>query len=202
MKRTHFSLPRLCAVFAAIIFGWMGTSSVAMAALFEDSDSNPSRLYVANSFNDGIVLVAEQLQKGLSGSIKGGNLMIANFVALGNLNDTSPFGQLASANLVHEMSIRNWSVMDPLFTRDLYIGNTGEFALSRDVKKLPSALPSLEVIVGTYQTMSDIVVLNVRMIDAHTSAVISTAQVQFPRTQQINSLVERPPVMPLLSLAN
>ena len=128
--------------------------------------------------------------------------MIANFVALGNLNDTSPFGQLASANLVHEMSIRNWSVMDPLFTRDLYIGNTGEFALSRDVKKLPSALPSLEVIVGTYQTMSDIVVLNVRMIDAHTSAVISTAQVQFPRTQQINSLVERPPVMPLLSLAN
>ena len=100
------------------------------------------------------------------------------------------------------MSIRNWSVMDPLFTRDLYIGNTGEFALSRDVKKLPSALSSLEVIVGTYQTMSDIVVLNVRMIDAHTSAVISTAQVQFPRTQQINSLVERPPVMPLLSLAN
>lgn len=202
MKRTSFALLSLASLCAAIVFGMLSFSSVAMAGLFDDSESNPSRLYVADSFNDGIVQVAEQLQKGLPTSIKSKNLMIANFVALGNLNDTSPFGQLASANLIHEMRIRHWSVMDPLFTRDMYIGSNGEFALSRDAKKLPGALPSLEIIAGTYQMTSDAVVLNVRLIDAHTSGVISTAQVYFPRTQQINALIERPPVMPLLSLSN
>jgi len=202
MKRTSFALLRLAILWATLVFSMLSLSSVAVAGLFDDSESNPSRLYIADSFNDGIVQVAEQLQKSLPASMKSGNLMIANFVALGNLNDTSPFGQLASANLIHEMRIRHWSVMDPLFTRDMYIGLTGEFALSRDTKKLPGALPSLQMIAGTYQITSDSVVLNVRMIDAHTSAVISTAQVYFPRNQQINSLVERPLVMPILSLSN
>jgi len=202
MKQTSFALLRLAILWATLVFSMLSFSSVAVAGLFDDSESNPSRLYIADSFNDGIVQVAEQLQKSLPASMKSGNLMIANFVALGNLNDTSPFGQLASANLIHEMRIRHWSVMDPLFTRDMYIGLTGEFALSRDTKKLPGALPSLQMIAGTYQITSDSVVLNVRMIDAHTSAVISTAQVYFPRNQQINSLVERPPVMPILSLSN
>lgn len=175
-------------------------SSQSMAWLFDFGNSGPAKPYVAQSFQDGIISVAQQLEKNMAISPLSSKLMIANFVSLQDLNETSSFGQLASANLMHELQIRNWNVMDPLFTRDLYIGPTGEFALSRDPKRLPGSLPSLEIIAGTYQTTSDSITLNVRMINAHTSAVMSTAQVIFPKNQVMSALVAQPPVMPILSL--
>jgi len=175
-------------------------SSQSMAWLFDVGNKGPAQPYVAQSFQDGIISIAQQLEKNRVMTPPNTKLMIANFVSLQDLNETSSFGQLASANLMHELQIRSWNIMDPLFTRDLYIGPSGEFALSRDPKKLPSSLPSFEIIAGTYQTTTDSIILNVRMINAHNSSVLSTAQVIFPKSQAMNALVAQPPVMPILSL--
>ena len=175
--------------------------SQSMAWPFDFGNTGPAKPYVADSFQDGVISIAEQLEKNMVMAPTSSKLMIANFVSLQDFNETSAFGKLASANLMHELQIRKWNIMDPLFTRDLYIGPTGEFALSRDPKRLPGSLPSLEIIAGTYQTTADSIILNVRIINAHSSAVISTAQVTFPKNQVINSLVAQPPVMPILSLA-
>lgn len=176
-------------------------SGHSMAWLFDFRDSGPDKPYVAESLQDGIISIALQLEKNMGMAPPKSKLMIANFVSLNNVNETSSFGQLVSANLMHQLQIRQWNMMDPLFTRDLYIGPTGEFALSRDPKRLPGSLPSLEMIAGTYQITTDSIILNVRVIDAHTSGVMSTAQVTFPKNQAINALVAQPPVMPILSLA-
>ena len=175
-------------------------SSHSMAGLFDFGNPKSVKPYVAESLQDGVISIAQQLEKNRIMTPVRSQLMIANFVSLHDLSETSSFGQLASANLMHELQIRNWNIMDPLFTRDLYIGPTGEFALSRDPKRLPASLPSLEIITGTYQITSDSIILNVRVIDAHTSVVISTAQVIFPKNQVINALVSRPAAMPILSL--
>jgi TolB-like protein len=175
-------------------------SSQSMAWFFDFGNKGPAKPNVVQSFQDGIVSIAQQLEKNMVITPLSTKLMIANFVSLQDLNETSSFGQLASANLMHELQTRNWNIMDPLFTRDLYIGPSGEFALSRDPKKLPGSLPSFEIIAGTYQTTTDSIILNVRMINAHNSSVISTAQVIFPRSQVINALVAQPPIMPTLSL--
>lgn len=193
-RAKRFSLHLLAGLGLAMI------SSQSMAWFFNFGDSGPAKPYVAQSFQDGVISIAQQLEKNIAMAPLGGKLMIANFVSLQDLNETSSFGRLASANLMHELQIRNWNIMDPLFTRDLYIGPSGEFALSRDPKRLPGSLPSFEIIAGTYQTTADSIILNVRMVDAHTSAVISTAQVIFPKSQVINDLVAQPPVMPILSL--
>lgn len=175
-------------------------SSQSMAWLFDFGNSGPPKPYVAKSFQDGVISVAQQLEKNMVMAPVSSKLMIANFVSLQDLNETSSFGQLASANLMHELQIRNWNIMDPLFTRDLYIGPSGEFALSRDPKRLPGSLPSFEIIAGTYQTTTDSIILNVRLINAHSSSVISSAQVVFPKSQVINALVAQPATMPILSL--
>lgn len=194
-RATRFSLHLLAALGLTMI------SSHTMAWFFDVGNSGPAKPYVADSFQDGVISIAVQLEKNMVIAPMNSKLMIANFVSLQDLNETSAFGKLASANLMHELQIRNWNIMDPLFTRDLYVGPTGEFALSRDPKRLPGSLPSLEIIAGTYQTTADSIILNVRMINAHTSAVISTAQVIFPKNQVTNALVAQPPVMPILSLA-
>ena len=175
-------------------------SGQSMAWFFDVGNSGPAKPFVAESFEDGIISIAQQLEQNMVIAPLTSKLMIANFVSLQDLNETSSFGRLASANLMHELQIRNWNIMDPLFTRDLYIGPSGEFALSRDPKRLPGSLPSFEIIAGTYQTTTDSIILNVRMVDAHTSSVISTAQVTFPKNRMINSLVAQPSVMPILSL--
>ena len=175
-------------------------SGQSMAWFFDVGNSGPAKPFVAESFEDGIISIAQQLEQNMVMAPLTSKLMIANFVSLQDLNETSSFGRLASANLMHELQIRNWNIMDPLFTRDLYIGPSGEFALSRDPKRLPGSLPSFEIIAGTYQTTTDSIILNVRMVDAHTSSVISTAQVTFPKNRMINSLVAQPSVMPILSL--
>lgn len=190
----RFSLHLLAGLSLGILSGQ------SIAGLFDSGDSGPAQPYVAQSFQDGVISIALQLEKNMGMAPQKSRLMIANFVSLHNLNETSSFGQLASANLMHQLQIRNWNIVDPLFTRDLYIGPTGEFALSRDPKKLPGSLPSLEIIAGTYQITADSIILNVRMIDAHTSSVISTAQATFPKNQLMSSLVAQPPVMPILSL--
>lgn len=175
-------------------------SSQSMAWFFDIGNSGPAKPYVADSFEDGIISIAQQLEQNMVMAPLKSKLMIANFVSLQDLNETSSFGRLASANLMHELQIRNWNIMDPLFTRDLYIGPSGEFTLSRDPKRLPASLPSFEIIAGTYQATTDSIILNVRMLNAHTSSVISTAQVTFPKSRMISSLVAQPPVMPILSL--
>lgn len=175
-------------------------SGHSMAWFFDFGDSGPAKPYVAQSFQDGVISIAVQLEKNMQMAPPKSKLMIANFVSLHNLNETSSFGQLVSANLMHQLQIRRWNIMDPVFTRDLYIGPTGEFALSRDPKRLPGALPSLEMIAGTYQITTDSIILNVRVVDAHTSSVMSTAQVIFPKSQVMSSLVEQPTIMPILSL--
>jgi TolB-like protein len=175
-------------------------SGQSMAWLFDFGNSGPPKPYIAQSFQDGVISIAQQLEKNMVMAPLSSKLMIANFVSLHDLNETSSFGQLASANLMHELQIRNWNIMDPLFTRDLYIGPSGEFALSRDPKRLPGSLPSFEIIAGTYQTTTDSIILNVRLINAHSSSVISSAQVVFLKSQVINALVAQPPVMPILSL--
>ena len=191
----RFSLQLLTGLSLTIISGQ------SMAWFFDFGNSGPAKPYVADSLQDGVISIAEQLEKNMVIAPTSSKLMIANFVALQDLNETSAFGKLAAANLVYELQIRNWNIVDPLFTRDLYIGPSGEFALSRDTKRLPGSLHSLEIIAGTYQTTTDSIILNVRLINAHSSAIISTAQVTFPKNQMTNALVMQPPAMPILSLA-
>jgi hypothetical protein len=106
---------------------------------------------------------------------------------------------------MHEMQLRNWSVTDVTFRKNIHIEASGEFSLSRDVKQLKPPVQIGSIITGTYVNTAEGIILNVRMIQVISGAVVSTAQVKLPQDRLITYLLSgppRPPTMPVLNLSN
>jgi hypothetical protein len=151
------------------------------------------------------MFIAEQLERNLSPEMRSRALVVTDFVALNTLNETSQLGRLLAQNLMHEMQLRNWSVTDITFRKNILIEASGEFSLSRDVKQLKPPVQTGSIITGTYVNTAEGLILNVRMIQVISGAVVSTAQVKLPADRLISHLLDgppRPPTMPVLNLTN
>ena len=157
------------------------------------------------ALNTASMFIAEQLERNLSPEMKSRALVVTDFVALNTLNETSQLGRLLAQNLMHEMQLRNWSVTDITFRKNILIDANGEFSLSRDVKQLKPPVQTGSIITGTYVNTAEGLILNVRMIQVISGAVVSTAQVKLPADRLISHLLDgppRPPIMPVLNLSN
>ncbi len=83
-------------------------------------------------------------------------------------------------NLIHELQVRKWKVFEVRLTKDVVINETGEFSLSRDIKKLKDMYKVGGIVTGTYSVANDHVIVNARIIDIDTGLVASSAQVHMP----------------------
>jgi hypothetical protein len=159
----------------------------------------------SGALNTASMFIAEQLERNLSPEMRSRALVVTDFVDLGTLNETSQLGRLLAQNLMHEMQLRNWSVTDVTFRKNIHIEASGEFSLSRDVKQLKPPVQIGSIITGTYVNTAEGIILNVRMIQVISGAVVSTAQVKLPQDRLITYLLSgppRPPTMPVLNLSN
>ena len=157
------------------------------------------------ALNTASMFIAEQLERNLSPEMRSRALVVTDFVALNTLTETSQLGRLLAQNLMHEMQLRNWAVTDITFRKNILIEASGEFSLSRDIKQLKAPVQTGSVITGTYVNTAEGLILNVRMIQVISGAVVSTAQVKLPADRLISHLLEgppRPPTMPVLNLTN
>lgn len=157
------------------------------------------------ALNTASMFIAEQLERNLSPEMRSRALVVTDFVALNTLNETSQLGRLLAQNLMHEMQLRNWSVTDITFRKNILIDANGEFSLSRDVKQLKPPVQAGSIITGTYVNTAEGLILNVRMIQVISGAVVSTAQVKLPADRLISHLLDgppRPPTMTVLNLTN
>jgi len=157
------------------------------------------------ALNTASMFIAEQLERNLSPEMRSRALVVTDFVALNTLNETSQLGRLLAQNLMHEMQLRNWSVTDITFRKNILIEANGEFSLSRDVKQLKPPVQTGSIITGTYVNTAEGLILNVRMIQVISGAVVSTAQVKLPADRLISHLLDgppRPPTMTVLNLTN
>ena len=157
------------------------------------------------ALNTASMFIAEQLERNLSPELRSRALVVTDFVALNTLTETSQLGRLLAQNLMHEMQLRNWAVTDITFRKNILIEASGEFSLSRDIKQLKAPVQTGSVITGTYVNTAEGLILNVRMIQVISGAVVSTAQVKLPADRLISHLLEgppRPPTMPVLNLTN
>ena len=157
------------------------------------------------ALNTASMFIAEQLERNLSPEMRSRALVVTDFVALNTLNETSQLGRLLAQNLMHEMQLRNWSITDITFRKNILIEASGEFSLSRDVKQLKPPVQTGSIITGTYVNTTEGLILNVRMIQVISGAVVSTAQVKLPADRLISHLLDgppRPPTMTVLNLTN
>jgi len=108
-------------------------------------------------------------------------IAITSFVCLDDFTAKSRLSNILSENLIHEMQVRGYKVIDFKTMDTIKIDTKGDFLFSRDVTKLRKRLSIDYALTGTYIKYRNGTVVNARIIDLKTHIVLSSAQILIPQ---------------------
>ena len=159
-----------------------------------DSTSlNPGQRYIASDplvvqqshtqagrFNGLVVFLADQLERNADRNTLGNTFIVTSFGNLNKLSETNGLGRLIAENLIHELQVRKWQVFDVRMTKDIVVSESGEFSLSRDIKKIREFYKVGGIVTGTYTVAKDDIIVNARCLNINTGMVASSGQVRMP----------------------
>ena len=148
--------------------------------IVSDQFAVPTTHSAAGNFNSRVIFMADQLERNLDRKNLANTFIVTSFANLNKLSETTSFGRLVSENLIHELQVRRWQVFEVRLTKDIIINESGEFSLSRDIKKLKDLYKIGGIVAGTYSVTGNNIIVNVRVIDINTGIVISSAQSHIP----------------------
>jgi len=156
----------------------------------------------SGTFNANLIFIADQLDRNRDADINAKPILVTSFSNLDNLSETTSFGRLIAEQLMHELKVRGWGVVDLRLTKSVIVNQTGEFSLSRDLGRIRESFPAGNVLVGTYSRTTDGVLISARVIDVGTGHVQSSAQSRVPRDRFVNNLVAVPVTYPVVKVGN
>lgn len=131
-------------------------------------------------FNSQLIFLADQMERNVDRKSLENTFIVTSLSNLNRLSETSGFGRLVAENVIHELQVRKWKVFEVRLTKDVVINETGEFSLSRDVRKLKDIYKVGGVVTGTYSVAGNHIIVNTRVIDIASGIVVSTGQVHIP----------------------
>lgn len=111
-----------------------------------------------------------------------GNIAITSFVNLHNLSRTSSFGRTIGETFFNELFVRGFNVADFRGQSALSVNPTGEFFITRDIKKINKKISNSYVLVGTFSSIDKKVVINARIMDNQTGRVVASAKTYYETT--------------------
>jgi len=104
-------------------------------------------------------------------------MAITSFVNLEDFKDTNKFGNIIAENLVHDLYVRGFNIIDFKVMPYIEIDRHGDFVFSRKLEELKGKNVKIRHLVsGTWSYYSDGISLSVRIIDVDTHAVVSSAK--------------------------
>lgn len=109
-------------------------------------------------------------------NVSDSRIAVASFVNLDNLDETNKLGMELAENLMHEMHVRGFGVVDFKTREALKVKANGDFVFSRDINELRKQYNIHYFLSGTISRNVDGAVINARLVQADTSLVVSTAQ--------------------------
>jgi len=126
--------------------------------------------------------IAKQLDKSENSDyIKTRTLAILSIVDIEDYKRTSDLGKRISENLIYEMQISGYKVLDYKATNSITIDDKGEYLFSRAIKDLKKQRKVTYALSGTYTRYRDSLSINCRIIDITTSIVVATANLSIPK---------------------
>ena len=149
-----------------------------------------------------MIFLAEQIDRNVSPDDRQLPTVFNTIVNLNDMSETSPFGRLVGEHLIHELQVRGWPVSDIRLSKDLIINGSGEFSLSRDLKRIREVMPAVNVVTGTYMSTRDGVLLNIRVLNLETGRIVSSAQTRLFRDKFLAALIDKPIVIPNVRITN
>ena len=108
------------------------------------------------------------------------SIALTSMVDLNNLKETSWLGQTISELFIHELHIRRLHVVDFKLTGNIQLTEQGEFALTRDWKKLNKDVDVERILTGTMSRNEEGIMVNVRIVNVESNIVESTSSAFIP----------------------
>lgn len=163
----------------------------AIAAVFTFSGCTQAPTYTVNAgmpvfesqtpsgrLNSMIIFISDQLVRNNDLGQLSKPVIVAPFVSLDDLKETSGFGRLLSEGLIHELQVRRWNVVDfKLINRS---SSNWEINDKGDILKISEQYKAGHIVTGTYTMANEKIFVNAKILDIETAAVISTGQAVLP----------------------
>ena len=156
----------------------------------------------AGVFNSQMMFLAEQLDRNLLSQHRGRKTLVTNMVDLNDVQQTNALGRMLSEHLMHELAVRLWAVVDVRANVGLILNETGEFLLTRNTTRGHTNHSDGMVVTGTYMATTDGVLVNLKVLDAVTSQVLSTAQTRLESSVFLSRLAAKPLASKTMKITN
>ena len=153
-------------------------------------------------FNSQMMFLAEQLDRNLLSQHRGRKAIVTSMVDLNEVQNTNALGRMISEHVLHELAVRLWAVVDVRANVGLILNETGEFLLTRDSSRGHSNHSDGMVVTGTYLATTDGVLVNLKVLDAVTSQVLSTAQTRLENSVFLSRLATKPIASKTMKISN
>lgn len=145
------------------------------------------RLYTFNGeksliLSEVVSKMADQLLANYGSQFHNESIALTSLVDLNNHQHTNWLGQTISEQFIHELHIRQLRVVDFKLTGNIQVTEQGEFAITRDWKKLNKNVDVTRILAGTMSRNEEGVILNIRIVNAANSVVESTSSAFIPHS--------------------
>jgi TolB-like protein len=148
-----------------------------------------NRYYAINHNHQAAQALAEQIHGRLD---KVKPLIVASFVNINDLNESSPLGRSISQQFATVFTSNGYRIIEMLLRKDIYIKqDSGEFLLSRELKNISQTHHAQAVVVGTYAVGETRVYVTAKVINADTSIVISAYDYSLPIDKDTKALLSK-----------
>jgi len=126
--------------------------------------------------------MAEQLLYNFPKKYHDETIALTSIVDLNDHSLTNWLGQTVSEQFIHELHIRKLRIIDFKLTGNIQLTNDGEFAITRDWKKLNKNLDVQRILTGTMSRNEEGVIFNIRIVNANSNLVESTSSAFIPNS--------------------
>lgn len=117
-------------------------------------------------------------------------IAVSCFVDLKKLTRTSSFGRYLAEQLMTEFQQQGYRVIEIRKSTSIMIQEKrGEYGLSRDMAEISPDVAARTLITGTYTLAGDHILVNAKVLDNKSAALLSSATMVFPRTKLTDLLL-------------
>ncbi len=185
-----FKTPIMSLAFGVTLLGAM-FSFPALAETIKTSTVATANVAPNKAFNDKMLSLAVQLEKNLDVNKRFSVYAVTTFVDLDKFASSNSVSRLMTEQLVHELQLKQWNIIDLRLSKTIAISDGGEFSLSRDARKLRSPQEVSGVVSGTFSVVGEDIFINVRVLDYTTGAILSSAQTHFDISSVAGHMLDR-----------
>lgn len=124
-------------------------------------------------------------------SLAGSSLIVATLVNIDSLETSSTLGRVVSEQIASRFSQHGYKVVDMRIRNNIYIKkDQGELLLTREIRDLAQQQSAQAVIVGTYGESTEVVFINVKVVDPASNQVLAVHDYALPRDSIVKSMLK------------